>query len=155
MRIDRMKKAIALCISVFFIIVIFAGCSTNTSKSYTFSIDNGDNIKISLNTADGYDISSDVPFAISCDGETLSQGSFIFAEYYEQYADVVNTDEKAVLIDSGSKDGNNYVFWCYDNSEYNYVIMVDDSNTGIILGNAVSEETAKECFNRLTISAEE
>lgn len=115
-------------------------------------MDNGDKIRISLNTTDNYDISSEVPFTVSCDKEKLSQGSFVLAESYQQYVSVVNTDENAKLIDSGTKDGNEYIFWCYNESEYNYAVLIKESNTGIVIGNAVSEESAKECFNRLTIA---
>lgn len=147
-----MKKVLALVLSVILAVCIFTACNTTSSKVYTFTVDNGDKIKVELNTSNDYDLSSDVPFAILCDGKTLSQGSFVMAESYQQYVSVVNTDENAELIDSGTKDGNEYIFWCYNGSEYNYAILIKGSNTGIVLGNPVSEESAKECFNRLTIS---
>lgn len=147
-----MKKVLALILATVLVVCLFAGCATNSSKTYTFTVDNGDKIRISLNTTDNYDISSEVPFTVSCDKETLSQGSFVLAESYQQYVSVVNTDENAKLIDSGTKDGNEYIFWCYNGSEYNYAVLIKESNTGIVIGNTVSEESAKECFNRLTIS---
>ncbi len=150
-----MKKVLALALSVILAVCLFTACNTTSSKAYTFTVDNGDKIKVELNTSNDYDLSSDVPFAISCDGKTLSQGSFVLAESYQQYVSVVNTDEKAEMIDSGTKDGNEYIFWCYNGSEYNYAILIKGSNTGIVLGNPVSEESAKECFNRLTISVED
>lgn len=61
-------------------------------------------------------------------------------------------DENATILDSGEKDGCEYVMWNYNDSEYDYAILIEDSNTGILLGNDVSEESAKECFQRLTIS---
>ena len=150
-----MKKALVLVLSVALLVCLFAGCTTKSSKTYTFTVDNGDKVKITLNTTDNYDITSEVPFSISCDGKTLSQGSFVLAESYQQYVSVVNTDENAKLIDSGTKDGNDYIFWCYNGSEYNYAILIKGSNTGIVIVNPVSEESAKECFNRLTIAVEE
>ena len=150
-----MKKILALVLTVVLLVCLFVGCSTNSSKTYTFTVDNGDKIKISLNTTDNYDISSDVPFTISCDGKTLGQGSFVLAESYQQFISVVNTDENAKLIDSGIEDGNEYIFWCYNGSEYNYAVLIKESNTGIVIGNLISEESAKECFNRLTIAVED
>lgn len=41
-----------------------------------------------------------------------------------------------------------------NNSEYNYAILVGDSNTGVLIGNIVSEESAKEVFKRLEITLE-
>jgi len=149
-----MKKSIVFVVGVVLISIMIIGCSTNSSKTYTFTVDNGDKIKITLDTSDDYDISSDLPFSISCNEEILSRGSFIFGEAYEQYVSVVETDEKAELLDCGTKGGNEYIFWCYNDSEYNYAILVNNSNTGIIIGNLVSEESAKECFDRLDITVE-
>lgn len=145
-----MLKKMGLLISGMVLLLSLAGC--NSSKAFTYSVETGDSVKVSLDTSDKYDMTSDLPFAISCDGEMFSQGLFITAENYSQYVDVVNTDEIAVLLDSGSKDGNQYIFWSYNDLEFNYAILIGDSNTGMILGNSVSEESARECFNRLTVS---
>lgn len=140
-----------------FVLCLLTGCSSSSkksSKTYTFTVDNGDRIKIELNTSNNYDLSADLPFIISNDGATLSQGTFIVAEAFEQFVDVVNSDENAVLIDSGNKDGNDYIFWSYGGTEFNYALRITGSNTGIVLGNPVSEESARECFQRLTITVE-
>lgn len=150
-----MKKVLTRVLFVFLAISLLTACNTKSSKAYTYTVDNGDKIRVELNTSDNYNISSDVPFVISYNGYTQSHGSFILSEYYQQYVDVVNADEKAELIDFGTKDGNEYIFWCYNRSEYNYAILVNGSNTGIVLGNLVSAESAKECFNRLIISVED
>ncbi len=149
-----MKKCLALLLSVVCVVCVLAGCTTSSSMSYTYSVDNGDSVKVTMDTSDKYHITSNAPFTISHDGKELSHGTFIHGEAYAQYVNAVETDEKAVLLDSGTKDGNEYIFWCYDGKEYNYAIMLADSNTGMILGNPVSEETAKEVFNRLTITNE-
>lgn len=150
-----MKKLLELAFSVALLLCLLTAYSTNSSKAYTFTVDNGDKIKIELNTADKYDLSAELPFVISCDGKTLSQGSFVLAESYQQYVSVVNTDENAELLDSGTKDGNEYIFWCYNGSEYNYAILIKGSNTGIVLGNPISKESAKECFDRMAITVED
>ena len=150
-----MKKYLNAIFCVLLLSILLIGCNSKATKSYTFTVDNGDEIKIAIDTSDKYDISSEIPFAISCDGEILSQGSFIKGEAYEQYVSVVESDDKAELLDSGTKDGHTYIFWCYNGSEYNYAILIDDSRTGIILGNLISEESARECFNRIDIIVED
>lgn len=155
-----MKRAFAFVICVALLACMLVACGenaldVNTYKSYTFTVDNGDEIKIKLDTSDDYDITSDVPFVISCDGEDLTQGAFIMAEAYEQYVSAVKADEKAEVIKTGTKRGNEYIFWCYNGTEFNFAILVKDSNTGIILGNLISEESAKECFDRMTITVED
>lgn len=153
---NKFVKIVCLVVSLSCLMMAFAGCgSSTTSKSYTYSVDNGDSIKVSLDTSDSYDISSDNPFEISCDGEVLSSGTFATADSFEQYVAAVETDENAVLLESGEKDGNEYIFWSYDDSEFDYAIKIANSNTLILLGNIVSEESAKVCFERLTISVAE
>lgn len=147
-----MKKIFMSLAIIGAMLLVLTGCTTN--KSYTFKVDNGDKIKIQLNRTDGYDISSDLPFTISKDGKTLSQGSFIQGSYYDKYVNAVNTDSLAKVIDSGSKDDIEYVFYTYNNSEYNYIIKVKNSNTGILLGNQNSQEDAEKCFGLLTFSLE-
>lgn len=157
-----MKKILlflSLCVCLLF---SMSGCGDNekdagvkTSKTYTFSVDTGDRIQIKINTTDGYDMTSELPFEISQDGEILSQGIFISEEQYGQYEQVVEDDEMATLIDSGEKEGNNYIFWSYDDSEYNIAILVKDSGTGILLGNTISEETAWACFDQLEIKIDD
>ena len=147
-----MKKRLVYVFTILSMMILFVGCvNTKTFKAYTFNVETGDSIKIKLYTSDEYDITSEVPFEISQDGDIKSQGTFILGEAYEQYKDVVDTDANAELLDAGNKDGNEYIFWSYNDSEYNYAILIKGSSTGLILGNNVSEESAKECFNRLTI----
>ncbi|MDY2632899.1 MAG: hypothetical protein SOV85_16370 [Clostridium sp.] len=135
--------------------LMIAGCGKGSfSKAYTYSVTTGDSVKIKLNTSDNYDISADMPFKITKDGEVLSQGTFMQGEMYNQYVESAQYDEKVKVIDSGKIGENEFLFYEYNNSEFNYVVLVRDSNTGLIIGNNVSEESARECFERLEISLE-
>lgn len=145
-----MKKIFKSILLVGIMMLALTGCTTN--KSYTYTVETGDKVKITLNTTDGYDLSSDLPFAISKDGNTLSQGIFIQESYYEQYVNAANTQGQ--IIDRGSNDNIEYVFYSYNNSEYNYVIKIKDSNTALLLGNPNSQEEAKKCFELLSFSLE-
>lgn len=147
------KKILACLVALVCVLTVLAGCTTTSSVSYTYRVDTGDSIKVTLDTSDKYRISSKLPFTITQDGQTLTQGTFIQGDAYSEYVNAVERDEKARVLDSGTKDGNEYEFWAFDNSEYNYVIRINGTNTGVLLGNVVSQESAQECFNRLTISA--
>lgn len=147
-----MKKVFMSLAIVGVMLLSLTGCTK--SKSYTFTVETGDKVKVQLNTTDGYDLSSDLPFTISKDGNTLSQGTFITTDGYNQYIDVVNSDSNARILDSGTKDGISYTFYSYNDSEFNYVIKIDGSNTGILLGNPNSQEGAKKCFELLTFTLE-
>ncbi len=148
-----MKKKIISLAMIFSVLLMITGCTSN--KAYTFTVETGDKIKVELDTTDGYDLSSDLPFTISKDGNTLSQGTFITSSAYNKYVNSAKTDSLAKVIDEGSKDNIDYVFYSYNNSEYNYVIKVKNSNTGILLGNPNSKEEAKTCFDLLTFSLEQ
>ena len=145
-----MKKIFMTIAFISIVILSVTGCST--SKSYTFSVETGDNIEIKLDTSNGYDISSDIPFAVSKDDKKLSQGTFITLDGYDSYIAAVTNDSNAKVIDSATKNGLEYTFYSYNNSEYNYIIKIKDSNTALLIGNITSEESAKDCFDKLTIS---
>lgn len=148
-----MFKKIKLISAFVFMMLIFVGCSSvNKSIAYTYAVETGDKVVVSLNTLDNYSLTSKIPFAVSKEGNVLSQGIFITSESYSEYMKEIESNEEATLIDSGVKDGNEYIFWSYNKTEYNYAILIGDSKTGAILGNAISEESAKECFNRLEFS---
>lgn len=152
-----MKKSISVLLTLCLIFAL-SGCGSTqdsgakTHKAYTFSVDTGDKIRVELETTDGYDFTSDLPFEISKNGSAISQGTFIKAEQFESYAEAVNTDANAKVIEKATKDSNQYIFWSYNDSEFNIVVLISKSNTGILLGNAISEDSARECFERLTIS---
>ena len=137
------------------LLVSMIGCSgVKTYKTIGFKVDNGNQVSVKLDTTDGYDMTSEIPFKVSLNDQVLSQGTFIQAEFYEQYAEAVEEEEAAVKLESGEKDGNSYIFWEYNAKEYNYVIMIGDSDTAVLLANNVSRESAQECFNRLTFYVE-
>ncbi len=133
---------------------MLTACTTSSSMSFTFDIDNGDKVKIELDTSTGYKLSSDVPFEISYKDKNVTTGSFMHSEGYDYYLEAAQTDSGVEDFESGSKDGNDYFYWNYNDKEFNYVIAVDGSDTVVIIGNQVSEESAEDVFERLTITAE-
>lgn len=151
-----MKRLLCLCLALLLAVGLLA-CGENADSSivsYTYSVDNGDKIKLTLDTTGGYAMASELPFSIMCDSEILTQGTFIEGSAYDDYVSAVEGDEDAQILDQGTKDGNDYLFWCYGGSEYNYAVRVAGSQTGLLLGNVVSQASAEECFQRLTISAQ-
>lgn len=134
--------------------VMATACSANTTKTLTYNVATGDTIEVQLVTTDDYDITADSPFVITCGDEKMSYGTFILSDVYEEYIKIANTDEYSSMLETGEKDGNEFVFWKYENegfSEYNFAILIGDSDTAIILANVVSEESAMECFERLML----
>lgn len=141
-------------ISILLMLVFFVtGCSTRSNKSFTYNVETGDSVKVKLDTSKGYDLDSDLPFTISKDGEKLTKGKFITLYGYEETLELLEENSDISIIDSGKKDGNEYTFFSY-NDEYIHLIKVKDSKTGIYLYNTESEDSAKECFERLTFTLE-
>lgn len=149
-----MKKTVLCILALVCVLAMVTGCNFHSSISYTFSIDNGDSIEVELDTTDKYSMTSDVPFTVTLDGEAQSYGTFIHSDVYPEYANIGEAENTQVL-DSGTKDGNQYIFWCFDGKEYNYAILVEGSNTGVLLGNMISQESAQACFDRLTITVKD
>ena len=145
-----MKKFVMGVAMVGVMLLTLTGCTT--SKSYTFKVENGDDIKVTLNTTDGYDITSDTPFKILKDENTLSQGIFIKGSYYDQYVENANTQGN--IIKKESNDNIEYVFYSYENLEYNYIIKIKNSDTALLLANPNSQEEAEKCFELLSFSVE-
>lgn len=52
-------------------------------------------------------------------------------------------------MDEGTKKNYSYFMWNYDDTRYNCVIKIKDSNTAVFIRNNISEESAKEVLNRL------
>ena len=148
-----MKKKFRLILAGTCMVIGLVGCGkVSKNISYTYSVSTGDKVKLTVDTADNYSITKDLPFTITKDGSTLSQGKFITKENYAEIITSVKTDEKATIINSGNKDDDEFIFWSYNNSEYNYAILINDSDTGVIIGNPISEESARECFEKIKIS---
>lgn len=144
-----MKKILLLVVSMC-LLTALTGCTS--SKTYTYKVSTGDQIELRLDTTGGkYDMSTDMPFVISKDGEMVSQGSFITAEGYDMYVQALMSDSDAEVIEQKTYNGVEYIFYVYNDYEYNYVVRIIGSDTGLLLGNTISEESARACFDRLTI----
>ena len=151
-----MKKRISFLITIpLACIMMLSACTTKTSKEVTYNVDTGDSVKITIDTKEGFDITMDVPFTVSKGDTDIFTGSFIYAEYYDVYRQVVEEGSDAVLLDEGSKDGNNYFCYSFEGNagtEYDYFILIKDSETAIAMASLVGEKEASEAFKAMTIS---
>lgn len=147
-----MKRKLKL-IAITGLMIGLVGCTGKFTKtvSYTYSVATGDKVKVTLDVSDNYSMTSELPFEISKDGNLVTQGQFITKEDYDVF--LATYEESTVFETIGTdKSGITYITWNYEDSEYNYAILINNSNTGVILGNTVSSESAKECFDKLTFT---
>ena len=127
-----MKKIVFLLCAF---MLLCTACQFSTSKSFTFDVDNGDQIKVSLDTTGGFDLSSQAPFGISQNGKVLSEGTFIYSEYYDYY---VEGDEIPAWESEGATIGS----------------PKRDQNGNIILYDADGNGSYKQSEIKATIDAE-
>lgn len=150
MQDDEISKS---CMGVF-----LSGCGAETTKSYTFNITNGDQIKVELNTSEGLSLSqADGQFSVTEDDEEILKGIFIEEEVYNQYVAIKGEQGMEVLEDT-EKDGNTYYMYEVEGetgTEDNFVMWIEDSNTGVIMGSLAGQEKAKDAFEQLTITKAE
>lgn len=149
------KKGLFIAIGVIVVAVIIITAililgKFTTKLSYTYEVNTGDKITLSLNTTDGYSMTQDMPFSITKDDGIISRGTFIEASAYEVYESSMDLIVGIVNSDKGEKDGITYLYFNYNNTEFDYIIKINDSNTGLLLSNSISEESAKEMFERLS-----
>lgn len=145
------KKIKTLLLSIVVLLCLFlTGCKTKVV--YTYKVETGDIINIEMETTDGYKLTVEAPFRISKDGDTISKGTFITMDTYETYKDSIDTQENIKVLAEDEKDDISYIFFSYNDKEFNYLIKINDSKTGIILENSRSKEDAEKVFNILKIN---
>ena len=132
-----MKKLIILFAVLLLILPASAACSTHASKSATFNVETGDKIKVTVDVKAGYDLTMEVPFAISKGDELVLNGAFGLPEAYETYHQLAEADPNATILAEDSKDGNAYFFYTVTNpetqtTEYDYFVQVAGSQTVVI-----------------------
>lgn len=153
-----MKKVITLLMVTILMVICLVGCSTHANVSYTYDVDTGDKVKITMDVKDGYKMTSSLPIDFSKSDAVISQGTFGRADVYDTYMQLYNTTDDIKLLDQGVDEskGISYLFLEIKgvNTEYDYIIKINDSNTSFMLGNIVSEESAREIFNRLSFTVE-
>lgn len=151
------KKGIFITIGVVIAIIIVVSVililgKVNSKLSYTYEVNTGDKISLILSTSGGYSMTSDMPFSITKDDGIISRGTFIEASAYEVYESSMELIDGIVNSDKGEKDGITYLYFNYNNTEFDYIIKINNSNTGVLLSNSISEESAREMFEKLSFN---
>ena len=146
-------KKLKIVVMMMFVTLLMTGCGSNDT-SIVFDVETGDKIKVTLDESDNYQLIDDIPFVVSQDDEELSKGTFMNENGYNQYKELVENNEDVNILDEESNSNIEYIFFEYESytSEYNYIIMIKDSNTGIVLKNTVSQDSAEEVFSRLSFA---
>lgn len=148
-----MKKIVWLVLAL--AAVFLLGACTHLTTSLTYRVETGDNIKVTVDAKAGYTQNQEAPFTVSKDGEKILMGTFITLTDYDNYVQALTGSETpgAEILNQGERDGNPFIFYEYQGqagAEYNYVLKIKDSNTGVLLGSQVSREAAEACFQAMS-----
>lgn len=156
--IKQIKQVTIICL----VALVCAGC-TNSKKltqSYTFEVETGDTVKISLDISDKSNKSNkyklkqkDGQFLIKNDKETLSQGIFITKDMYDQYVSLLSSNSDISVLEKDKTNDCSYYLYEYKGeagTEHDYVVWLNDSSTGILMGSLQNKKVAKEIFEKLT-----
>lgn len=138
-------------------IVLLGACSVSSNKSYTFSVETGDKIKVNLDTSGDYSFSQENGHVIvKYNEETVLEGIFLTKDLYNQYLEAVD-NSGAVKLAENEADNISYLFYEYEGqagTEDNFIIWIKDSNTGMLLASLSGQEQAKAAFDRLSFTKE-
>ncbi len=138
--------------------MLLGACGGVSSESITFDAGTGDKIKVTLDTTEGLELSQENGIiSVSKDDESILQGFFIDLEMVAGYLEEIETNESIMVLDQGTQNGVTYVFYSIENeafTEYDYLMRINDSSTGLIFGSVALEEDAKAGFNAMSFSVE-
>lgn len=152
------KKLLAFAAITLMSACVMSGCMMKKTLSLTYTVSTGDNIKIAWDQESGYAVDGKNPFAVSKDDKEILSGTFLTEDEYSQYYDLVKAgDESVEIIKEDEKDGNNYIMYRVssdETQEHDFLLMVKDSSTGVVMGSLEGQEDAEACFSALTFTKE-
>lgn len=147
----RAKRAAATLLAA---LLAFLLSACQSSQSFTFQIDNGEKIKVTLDTTDGYRLSQkDGVFTVEKDEQELLNGFFLTAEGYEQKAAAVLGSSDVVLLEASPEDNPTDFFYQFDGEaglESDLLFKVEGAETGVMIGSLSPREDVAAAFQLLT-----
>lgn len=145
MRITRILFTISLSLML---ITLLAAC--HTSKSYSFQIENGDKIKITLDTSDGYQLAQeDGVFTIVKDDQSILTGCFLTSDGYEEKVATVLASDLADMISATPEDAPTSYFYQFEGeagTETDFLFSIEGTETGAIVGSLSPRAEAEAAF---------
>ena len=144
-----MKKSLMLfsLIAILSITFLLTGCKSY--KTVKFQVSNGENVNATLDTSDGYDISAEVPFYVTLNAKKICKGEFIVIDSYDQALIELKATDDVKIIDKGSRDDGDFIFYSYNDSTWGYILKLNHANTSIYLSSDDSKDNVSKCAKLL------
>lgn len=149
---NKMKKAIAAGALLAACALLLTACTT--TKGWTFSVDTGDKVKVSIETSKGYNITGEVPFSILKDNEEIMIGKFGDYDDYDVSKNAIDGETGAVLLKEGKKDGFDYFFCTAEtkkHTEYGYFLRLGNTTIALIT-TSLTQTEAEAVFDAMAFS---
>lgn len=153
----KVQKNIFISILTVLISILICACSFHSDMSFIFNVETGDSVKVKLDISNGLSLTQDGgQFTVMKGEEKILLGMFITEDTYNQYMSLEDSGQMTV-IEKDTYENKEYMFYeCEGESgtEYDFLVWIDDSNTGVLMGSTVGESDAKEAFLSLSFSIE-
>lgn len=128
------------------------------TEEFVYDMYDGEVVTVSINKESNYRYVIEDPYFFILDAESdeqLLNGEFIGAGAYIIYKGFVEDESEveSTLLDHGTTDeGNEYIFWEYDGGDfvqYNYALLIGESDHGVLMGSDISKEVAENVFSNM------
>lgn len=144
-----MKKVIA---SLFALSLMLTGCKSNTQMAMMFNVETGDSINVQLDTTENaYKLKADGShFIVEENDDKVVEGIFLTTDMYSQY-------EKAIEQTGKILESDGYILYEFDGqagTERNILLMVPDSETGVIMASLKDEAKVRDVYGKLKFTNE-
>ena len=87
----------------------------------------------------------------------ILQGFFVDQSMYEGYVEAVSSQQEAVIRQETDREEMHVISYTYEGqagTEQNYIVWIEGSSTGVVIGSLAEVSEADEAFGRLVFSKE-
>lgn len=134
------------------VFLIFSAC--RTEKSYDFEMSNGEIIKVTMDTGNGYNLlAEDGSLIVQKDGKDILNGLIITNDGFEANAQAIIENQNEIdIIETMPEDAPTLFIYQYDvedDKEIDFLFRIENSEyAGVFMSFATYEE-AKSAFDRV------
>lgn len=141
-----MKKHIFLLLTGILLCLSLTACTT--SKSYKFTLTNGEEVEVELDTSDGLKMKQkEGIFTVSKGKDEILTGMFMSPDFREKQTAAVNETPDAVII----RDDNEEFVWSI-NGEYNRIINLHNAENYMLIASKAEQSLAEDTYHKLKIT---
>ncbi|MCX4307925.1 MAG: hypothetical protein OSJ69_19245 [Acetatifactor sp.] len=141
-----------------FFVCLLTGCSSSLTMSLVFSVETGDQIKVTVDCSEGLKLKqTSNGFAVTKGENDVIQAFFVGEAMYQQYLDAVAAQEGVTVNQESSENGITYLSYSYEGeagTENNFIVWIDGASTGVVAGSLSDLETATKVFHCISFSKE-